>query len=134
MYLSKVSTALLCLAIGVSDVAASPCKPESSHTLTERSMGATSSVFDAASTSTSIVSAAETTKTRSDNELCSTVSLGSVEVTSATTTNTENALTATEFSETTTTLPLRIKETTYSSTMMEVLESSTARREIDVDP
>ncbi|CVL07472.1 uncharacterized protein FMAN_14380 [Fusarium mangiferae] len=83
MYVSKVSAALLCLAVGVSDVAAGPCKPESSQTLTGSSLGATSSVLDVASTSTSIVSSAETTHVRPDNELSSTVSLGSSSVESS---------------------------------------------------
>ncbi|KAF5650923.1 hypothetical protein F25303_4184 [Fusarium sp. NRRL 25303] len=110
--------------IVVSDVAAGPCEPESSQTLTESSLGATSSVSDATSTATSIVSS---TEARPDNEITSTVSLDSslAAGTSATTTNTENALIEIEFSETTTTLPSTTKETIDSLTTIEISESNT---------
>ncbi|KAF4436014.1 barwin-like endoglucanase [Fusarium acutatum] len=127
MYFSNVSAALLGLAIGIQDVAAGPCKPESSQTLTESSLGATGSVFDAGSTVPSIVSATETTQTRPENEISSTVSLGSspVEVTSATASNTESVSTATEFLESSTALPSTARETTDPSITIGVSESST---------
>ncbi|ENH69276.1 hypothetical protein FOC1_g10004812 [Fusarium oxysporum f. sp. cubense race 1] len=77
-----------------------------------------SSGFDAASTTTSVVSSTKTTQTRPDNEISSTVSLdsSSAEVTSATTSNTESVSTATEFSETSTTLTSTAEETLSTST------------------
>ncbi|KAF4502228.1 barwin-like endoglucanase [Fusarium agapanthi] len=122
MYFSKVSAALLGLAIGIQDVAAGPCKPESSQTLTEGSLGATGSVSDAALTATSIVSSTETTHSRPDNDNSSTVSLdsSSAEIASATTSNTESVSTATESSETSAALRSTTKETTESSISTEI--------------
>ncbi|PNP79366.1 hypothetical protein FNYG_07442 [Fusarium nygamai] len=123
MYFPKVSAALLGLAIGIQDVAAGPCKPESSHTLTERSLGATSSVFDAASTATSILSSTDTTQTRPRNEISSTVSLdsSSAEGTSTTTSDSESVSTTDssliiEVFESSTTVPSAIEVTASSTT------------------
>ncbi|KAF5681348.1 expansin family [Fusarium denticulatum] len=121
MYLSKVSTALLSLAIGIQDVAAGPCKPESSQILVESSLGATSSVFDPTSTATSIVSSTETTQTLPDSEISPTDSLdsSSAEGASATTTEeTASSAATTEASESITILP--------STTTEEAPNTSTA--------
>ncbi|KAF5558103.1 barwin-like endoglucanase [Fusarium mexicanum] len=128
MYFFRASTALFGLAIGVQSVAAGLCKPESSQTLIESSLGATSSVSDAGLTATSIVSSTETTQSRPENDNSSTVSLdsSSAEIASATTTsNTESVSRATEFSETSTALLLTTKETTEYSIPTAIPESST---------
>ncbi|KAF5573571.1 expansin family [Fusarium pseudocircinatum] len=131
MYLSKVSPALLSLVIGIQDVAAGPCNPESSQILVESSLGATSSVFDPASTATSIVSSTETTQTLLDNEISSTVSLesSSAEGASATTTSTESILTTTEFSEISTTLQSTSETTEASQSTTEFSSTTEATTE-----
>ncbi|KAF5649635.1 barwin-like endoglucanase [Fusarium sp. NRRL 52700] len=128
MHFPRVSTAFLGLVIGIQNVAAGPCKPESSKPLPTSSLGATSSVFDAASAATSIVSSTETAQTIPDNEITSTISLhssSSTEGASAATTSAEGGLTATQFSETITTLPTTTEETASSVATTESSESIT---------